>query len=113
VAFYSNVQGATTIAEALTAEGWPAFVEQAGGFNMVVYVHGSYGKALGCTAKSGVVFYESVTESEGVPLNSPDEITPSDSGCAPETLATIVSTVKKYAYKLEVGADVPLFTEGV
>lgn len=102
---HSDTQGAITIAQGLIDEGYPAFIKHEGGYNMVVYVYGSFGKAIGCTAESGVVFYPDIhNREEFFYLTGPDYI-PSYEGCTSESLAMILDTVMANDWRLEMGAD--------
>ena len=99
VAYHSDVQGATAIAEALIAEGFPAFVEQTGGFNMVVYVYGHGNTSIGCTAESGVIFHPDVNSDEFFYLTGDDYI-PSYEGCTSDSLQMIIDTVVANNWRL-------------
>lgn len=102
-AYASEEQGTTQIAQALIDEGIPAFVEQTGGFCMVVYVYSNDKKSAICaTAESGAIFYPDIEENhdEFTILQDETFIPTDESGCTEQTARMIVETVKANMYRL-------------
>lgn len=102
-AYASEEQGTTQIAQALINEGIPAFVEQTGGFCMVVYVYSEDRKGAICAnAESGATFYPNVEEhdDEYVLLQGEDFVPTFTAGCTEETCRMVVDAIKANMYRL-------------
>lgn len=102
-AYASEEQGTTQIAQALINEGIPAFVEQTGGFCMVVYVYSQDRKSAICaTAESGAIFYPNIEEREDeyVILQGDDFVPSYEAGCTEQTARMIVEAVKSNMHRL-------------
>ena len=102
-AYASEEQGTTQIAQALINEGIPAFVEQTGGFCMVVYVYSKDGKGAICAnAESGACFYPNLEErgDDYVEIQGDDFVPTLTSGCTEETARMIVDAIKANMYRL-------------
>lgn len=102
-AYASEEQGTTQIAQALINEGIPAFVEQTGGFCMVVYVYSQDRKSAICaTAESGAIFYPDIEnrEDDFVLIQEKGFIPTYTEGCTEETARMITDCVISNMWRL-------------